>query len=118
MNLRGSVVVLVLVIVAGSCGGSGDSPVTGPSTSTSIDVRDNFFSPGATTVPAGTTVTWTWRGAAPHDVSFNDGVHSITQTSGSYARQFTTAGPTTTSAAFTARRCPAGSWCSNPGATL
>ncbi len=87
-----------------SCGGgnsgkSGYGP-TGPtggtggtgSTSNAISVNDNSFSPSATTVPIGTTVTWTWNGRNPHDVTFNDGPKSDTQTSGTYSRTFSAAG--------------------------
>jgi plastocyanin len=97
MCLRRVIVLSALLAAAGSCGGAADSgtgpsPDPGPSTSAAIDVRDNSFSPGATTVPVGTTVTWTWRGGNPHDVYFDDGVTSGTKASGSYARQFTAAG--------------------------
>jgi plastocyanin len=90
------------LMAAISCGSSSssDSP-TGPggntggnggSTSHSISVGDDFFSPTATTVPVGTTVTWTWSGAIGHNVTFSDGVASPTQASGTYSRTFGTAG--------------------------
>lgn len=81
-----------VVAAAAACGGDYGAGPTGPSTSDAIDVRDNSFSPSATTVKVGTTVTWTWRGGNPHNVAFADGVKSATQTSGTYARTFTTAG--------------------------
>lgn len=67
---------------------------TGKTTSTSnqVSVVDNSFSPSATTVTSGTTVTWTWGGSASHNVTFDDGAHSATQSSGTYARTFTTPG--------------------------
>jgi plastocyanin len=86
-----------LLSVAPGCGG-GSGSVTGPvpepqpSTSSAVDVRDNSFSPTATTVPAGTTVTWTWRGSNAHDVFFDGGVTSGAKTTGTYSRQFITAG--------------------------
>lgn len=83
-----------------ACGGDGYS--TGPSgtttgttttsTTNAIGVRDNSFSPGATTVAAGTTVTWTWSGANPHNVTFDDGTKSTTQSSGTFQRSFATPG--------------------------
>lgn len=89
-----------ILLATASCGG-GDDGGTGPgngggsgngSTTGAIDVRDNSFSPSSTTVPTGTTVTWTWRGQAQHDVVFSGGVRSPIQNAGTYARQFTTAG--------------------------
>lgn len=80
--------------LAAACGKStnystapGGSPPTG-STSTSITVGNNFFKPAATTVPAGSTVTWTWAGGVSHNVTFDDGVASKTQASGAYSRTF------------------------------
>src|SRR5687767_14078021 len=100
----------VVLAFAMACGGGGDGdggtgPGTGPgpgpgpgtgtnegSTTNAIDVRDNSFSPTATTVPPGTTVTWTWRGNQQHDVAFIDGTRSELQSSGTYARTFATGG--------------------------
>lgn len=96
-----------VVVVLGGCGGSGGSngyttptspttpttPTTPTgSTSSSITVADNSFSPNATTVAPGTSVTWSWSGANPHNVVFDDGAKSDTQRSGTYARTFATAG--------------------------
>ncbi|HVL33623.1 MAG TPA: cupredoxin domain-containing protein [Actinomycetota bacterium] len=41
----------------------------GPITSSDVSVLDNDFSPVELTVPARTTVTWTWNGDAPHSVT-------------------------------------------------
>ena len=84
----------------GGSGGSGGTPTapsgggtsTTPSTSSEIRVADNSFSPSATTVAAGTAVTWTWAGASPHDVTFDDGQKSGTQVTGTYQRTFAAAG--------------------------
>lgn len=89
----------VALLVAASCDGMADGIAgaggghggTG-STSNAISVMDNSFSPNATTVAVGTTVTWTWMGASQHNVTFDDGAASTTQSSGSYARAFTAAG--------------------------
>jgi plastocyanin len=43
-------------------------------------------------VATGTKVTWTWIGSTAHSVTFDDGVTSATQTSGSFNRTFDTAG--------------------------
>jgi plastocyanin len=57
-----------------------------------VSVGDDFFSPAATTVTAGTTVTWTWKGSISHNVTFDDGTASATQSSGTFSRVFNTAG--------------------------
>ena len=83
-----------------ACGGGGDGyrnptnpgPNPTPSNSNAINVRDNSFSPNATVLAVGTTVTWTWTGAANHDVTFNDGQGSNTQSTGTYQRTFNAAG--------------------------
>jgi plastocyanin len=79
-------------------GGSADGP-TGTTTGTStgsttnaIAVRDNSFAPTATTVTPGTTVTRTRSGSNPHNVTFDDGTKSATQSAGSYQRAFASAG--------------------------
>jgi plastocyanin len=90
------------VVALSSCGGGGGADVTTtpttptppapPSTSSSINVADNSFSPSATVLPVGTTVTWTWTGAVQHDVVFNDGPKSAVQATGTYSRQFSAVG--------------------------
>jgi plastocyanin len=108
---------LVLVGYTLGCGGGGTGPSSGGtpsggtpnnpaapsgSTSNSVNVINNSFDPGATTVAAGTTVTWTWdtctndgyggTTCADHTVTFDDGVGSARQSRGSYQRSFTAAG--------------------------
>ena len=89
---------IATLAAAGSCSGSsygttglGNNNNTG-STSDAIDVLDNRYSPSATTVPAGTTVTWTWKGANKHSVTFDDGPTSPSQTDGGFQRTFSSAG--------------------------
>lgn len=74
----------------GTTGSTGTN--TSTSTSNAVSVGDDLFDPSATTVPVGTTVTWTWIGSVGHNVTFDDGVHSATQATGSFARTFTVAG--------------------------
>jgi plastocyanin len=74
-------------IITEGGGGGGGAP-----TSAAVTVGDNFFSPQEDTVAAGGTVTWTWTGAAEHSVTFDDGVASAVQDSGSFSRTFTAAG--------------------------
>lgn len=89
-----------------ACGGSGGGPAapaanpgnpatpgpSTPSTTNAISVRDNAFDPASTTVPPGTTVTWTWAGSNQHNVTFDDGTASTTRVSGTFTRAFATAG--------------------------
>lgn len=64
-----------------------------PPPAANVNVGDNFFDPSSLTVSTGTTVDWTWTGANPHTVTFNDGIgNSIQQTSGTHMRQFTAVG--------------------------
>jgi plastocyanin len=89
-----------------SYGGGGNTPPPSGngsgSTSNSITIGNNIFTPSSTTVPVNTTVTWTWDSCGndgyggttcvSHSVTFDDGVHSDTQSKGSYSRTFATAG--------------------------
>lgn len=85
---------LGLVTLLSACSGGSDS-TTGPDNSqgNSVTVGNNFFSPPDRSVATGTTVTWTWAaGAVEHNVTFDDGAHSATQSSGSFPRTFSAAG--------------------------
>ena len=92
----------ILVALAVAAAGCSDDSSTGPngtmggpieSSSGSIAVRNNVFTPSATTVSVGTPVIWTWaQGATDHNVTFNDGQQSATQPTGTYSRSFTSAG--------------------------
>lgn len=95
--------ILAVALIVAACGGSDGSYGSGPgggttagttgSTSNSITVSDNKFTPAATTVTPGTTVTWTWaQGATTHNVTFDDGTKSASQSTGTYARTFGAAG--------------------------
>ena len=94
--VRAATLLLLLVACGGDDGGTGpggnNNGGNGGSTSNAIDVRDNSYSPSSTTVPVGTTVTWTWRGNASHDVTFSSTEHSDVQQTGTYSRQFGSAG--------------------------
>jgi plastocyanin len=68
-------------------GGSGGAPTTA-----AVTVGDDFFSPQEDTVAVSGTVTWTWTGSHQHDVTFDDGVASSIQTTGSFSRTFSAAG--------------------------
>ncbi|GAC1649612.1 MAG: hypothetical protein NVS4B3_06950 [Gemmatimonadaceae bacterium] len=97
--IRKTVATLFSLSVLASCGGGGYDSATAPlptppppSTSKTVNVADNFYSPSANVVPVGTTVTWTWIGAVQHDVVFDDGQKSVLQQTGTYSRQFPAAG--------------------------
>lgn len=60
-----------------------------------IGLRDDFFSPSSRSVPRGTTVKWVWLGKAPHNVTVTSGpvkFRSSTVKKGSYSRRMTKAG--------------------------
>lgn len=104
---RGLAFLLPLALIWG-CGGS-DSPSdpggTGngppgpppgggdPVPTTSVTVRDNLFDPAAIAVSPGASVTWTWSGGEPHNVTWASGglTNSTTQTSGTYSATMPTA---------------------------
>ena len=118
---RPVVVVTVLTFISvAACGGGSSGYPTGSgnpnppappgqpppppgSTTNSILVQNNRFNPSSTTVPVGTTVTWTWdacnddgyggQTCVDHNVTFDaGGTGSTTRSSGSYSRQFSAAG--------------------------
>lgn len=100
--MRALVVTIALAATCGlaSCGGGTSMGSTGPtnnppptnSGSNAISVGDDYYSPAATTVAIGTTVTWTWGGSQMHSVTFDDGTGSATQATGTFARGFSAAG--------------------------
>lgn len=95
-QIRMAIIVAVFAAACSSGSSSATAPGTQPppggSTSASIAVGNNFFQPSATTVAVGSTVTWTWAGGVSHNVTFDDGPASPTQSSGTYQRMFTAAG--------------------------
>ena len=77
----------LLVPIAG-CGS--DSPTDdggNPVLTTSVDVVDFDFTPLDIQASPGETVTWTWTGSEPHNVTFASGAvaaPSVTQTTGTF----------------------------------
>jgi plastocyanin len=116
MRTRQSIVVGVILtsMLLSSCGGGTSGYPTGsgaqnpppgaqpPATTTAITVENNRFDPSATSVATGTMVTWTWDACrddgyggtvcTAHDVTFDGGGGSSTQSTGTYSRQFNNAG--------------------------
>ena len=71
-----------------------DQPTDGPGgDAAAVSVFDFGFNPRTVDVSAGTQVTWTNTGAAPHTVTFDDGEDSgVLDSGGTYRRTFEDAG--------------------------
>ena len=88
----------IMVVAAGVACSSNSygPPAGGGGRTTSLTVRDNRFSPTPDTISlsGGPTATWTWSGANPHSVTFEDGVMSTAglQSSGMHQRTFSASG--------------------------
>jgi plastocyanin len=78
---------LVLTGCGGDEGGGAEaSPVTGV---TEVAAKDNQFTPPVIQVPAGTTVTWTFKDRfVPHDVTADGWTSGEPQRSGTFAHTF------------------------------
>jgi len=107
-----------IAVAISACGGSGGGYNTGPSSqpnnggqpanTNEVTLLQQSFSPNSITVPVGTTVTWTWQACdasggggygsgnacVTHNITFDDGsnISSSPQSSGSFTRNFATAG--------------------------
>jgi plastocyanin len=83
----GAAALLAGALMAASVGAASSTPT--------VKLGDNFFSPTKLTVTAGTTVTWTWAGSATHNVTVVKGpkkFHSPDQASGTYKQRLTRTG--------------------------
>ncbi|MGH7651005.1 MAG: cupredoxin domain-containing protein [Gemmatimonadaceae bacterium] len=89
------------------CGGSGSSsvappPPPPPPPPNGVSVTNDLYTPASRSVAVGTSVTWVWntctgdvytgQSCASHNVTFDDGAASATQSDGSYSRTFDVAG--------------------------
>ena len=95
MRISGRAVLVTVVLIAGACGdGNLEGPPAGGAAATNeVRVSNNFYDPASRTVPVGTVLTWRWSaGSVVHNVTFNDGPTSATQSSGTYQRTFGAAG--------------------------
>ncbi|MGH7569842.1 MAG: cupredoxin domain-containing protein [Gemmatimonadales bacterium] len=93
MNGSYRVALVAALVVACSGDGTGAAACGSGGTAASVRVCDNFFAPAASPISASASVSWTWRGGNPHNVTFEDGQgSSATQTSGTHNRSFTGAG--------------------------
>lgn len=63
-------------------------------TNGAVSVEDNLFDPDSVAVSAGGTVTWTWNGAAAHNVTWVSGgfANASTRSTGTHAVTFGSAG--------------------------
>jgi plastocyanin len=85
-------VALVAGLILG-CSDDGTGPSCGTGTATAVSVCDNVFVPATSPISPGASITWTWRGANPHNVTFEDAfTNSTTKTTGTHAQQFSAAG--------------------------
>jgi plastocyanin len=114
-SLAAAAALAAIMFMAGCGGGGGGGPAAPPpsggtggtpggSTSTDITVQNNTFSPATTTVPPGSTVTWTWdscggdgyggTACVDHSIVFEDGglAGSGVKSSGSFSQAFAAAG--------------------------
>ncbi len=93
MNTRRGMLLAGALALACFGSGGGTAPCGSGGSATSVSVCDNFFAPASSPITAGATVTWTWRGANGHNVTFEDGQSSsATQTSGTHNRTFSGTG--------------------------
>jgi plastocyanin len=88
---------LIALMAAAVLGCSGGSDVSGPggagNSGPTVAVRSNFFEPASQGVAVNSTVTWVWNsGGVEHNVTFQSGPNSSSQSSGSFSRSFPTAG--------------------------
>ncbi len=84
--------VLVLTVSVACIGGSANPGPTDTVTGvTEVEVNDNYFNAQSISVPAGTTVTWVWKGNMPHNV-VGEGFESEVQTEGEFSFTFTEPG--------------------------
>lgn len=87
-----AVLVALVLALATACGGSSDGATAAASTPGTVVVKNLRYSPKTITVDTGDTVTWQFDdGGIPHDVK-GDGFKSPTQTKGTWAHTFTSAG--------------------------
>lgn len=86
-------ITLGLIVALSSCN---DATQPTPEAVATAEVRvvDNSFAPAANRVDIDESVTWTWSGSNPHNVTF-DGQsigNSDTQTAGTFSKSFATSG--------------------------
>ena len=82
---------LAVPLVLAACGGGDDGGDAEPAAPGSVRVVDNQFEPGTIEVAVGDTVTWSFEGAALHNVS-GPGFKSKNLKEGEFEHTFNSAG--------------------------
>lgn len=86
-------IVMALAACSSEYGSEPDPVDPGPPTAAAgVNVVDDQFVNNSVRVLEGGTVTWTWQGNNLHNVTFQGGQASETQTDGTFEREFPTAG--------------------------
>ena len=90
---RGTLFLAALLVAAACSGDNGDGGQGPDEPEGDVLVRNNVFQPAELEVAPGATVVWAWASAGvDHNVTFDDGQASETQSSGTYERAFAAAG--------------------------
>jgi plastocyanin len=88
----------------GNNGPTNNPPNNNPVATNAVTLTTAAFMPGNISVPKGATVTWTWDSCTSdpyayggstcvaHNITFDDGTSSSSQSTGSFTRQFDVAG--------------------------
>jgi len=92
LTLGGATTYIVTATVAALPHVTFTAAATAPPVRDSVAVKDNFFQPDSVILQVNDTVYWTWAGTQQHNVTFGPGMASATQSSGTYSKQFTSAG--------------------------
>ena len=82
---------LLVVVSVAAVAVTAFAVVPAQSATRAVSVKDNLFSPKSLTISKRSTVKWSWKGQALHNVTFRT-VHSPTKRSGSYSLKFNHAG--------------------------
>jgi len=84
---------LSVVFAAAACGDDGGPTDNNGNPTGDVAVGNNVFDPATFNATVGEEVVWAWaEGAVTHNVTFDDGPSSPSQSSGTYTRTFTAAG--------------------------
>ena len=79
---------LLVVLAVAALAVTAFAVVPAQSATRGVSVRDNLFTPKSLTVSKGTTVKWTWRGHASHNVTSSQFKPSTTKRTGVYSIRF------------------------------
>lgn len=97
-STAGAAALILVTACNGTPAGPGQSQggggVNNPTPTNSVSVIDNSYNPTNIIVDARNMVTWNWMGGNQHNVTFDDASigNSGTQTTGTFAAMFPTAG--------------------------